>query len=240
MTISPSLPASNALLAAVCSDTLGRLLPQLELVRLERGEILHEMCGPIRHAHFPSTALISAFVDTTGGASAEVALIGAEGGLGLMAALSGMRGNFRAVVDTPGEAYRLRLEALRDVLRSDAAAQITFMRYLTARTVQIAINAVCNAHHSLQQRLCRALLMRLDRSGGGAMHMTQALMADILGARRTGITKLASELRRAGAIEYFRGSLSVIDREVLKRHACGCDHMIKDRTPVFMTSGDAP
>jgi CRP-like cAMP-binding protein len=234
----PPPPAPvNALIDALSAQTFSGLLPHLDLVRLARGETLHETCGPVRYAYFPTTAVISAFVDTTGGASAEIALIGREGGLGLMNVLSGTRGNFRTVVDTPGEAYRVKLETLRDALRPDAAARNAFLRYLTARTVQIAVTAVCNAHHSVQQRLCRALLMRLDRCGAGPLYMTQGLMAEILGARRTSVTYVANELRQAGAIDYTRGRLSVVDAGLLERYGCGCEHAIRSQTASLTTAG---
>ena len=212
------------------AHTFSRLAPHLEIVELDRGHTLHQVVGPIKHVHFPTTAVISAFVDTATGACAEVALIGSEGGVGLMAALSGVRGNFRAVVDTSGKAYRLKVAAMRAALKTDTESHRVIMRYLTARTIQIAINAVCNAHHSVEQRLCRALLMRLDRARGDPIHVTQALLAEILGTRRTGVTKVASDLRRAGAIAYCRGRLVVVDRAMLQRRACGCELAIKAQT----------
>jgi CRP-like cAMP-binding protein len=228
----------NALLASFSAESRRSLWPHLQLVRLERGETLHEMCGAVLHAHFPLDALVSAFVDTVSGASAEVALVGAEGALGVLTALSGVRGNFRAVVDTAGDAYRVKLPSLRAVLALDPGAHRVFMRYLTARTVQIAVNAVCNAHHSVQQRFCRALLMRLDRCTPGAeLHVTQALIADALGVRRTGITKVASELRRAGAIQYARGKLIVVNRELLQRYACTCNAAIAAHAAMLAAAG---
>jgi CRP-like cAMP-binding protein len=236
MTSTPEPLSRNTLLASFSSEALRSLAPSLELVRLERGETLHEMYGTVLHAHFPLDALISAFVDTTSGASAEVALIGGEGALGVMATLSGVRGNFRAVVDTGGTAYRVKLQPLRRALADDAQAHGTFMRYLTRRTVQIAVNAVCNAHHSVQQRFCRALLTRLDRCpAGGMLHLTQTLIAEVLGARRTGVTKIAGELRREGAIDYARGKLVVVNRELLQRYACTCGDQIAAQSALVAT-----
>ena len=221
----------NKLLASIAEDTLRAVSPHLELIHVERGETLHDVAGPVRYLYFPATALISAFVDTSTGASAEVALIGDEGGLGIMMLLSGVRGNFRAVVDAPGKTYRVKLSAMRSALEMDVFSQCVLMRYLTARTVQIAVNAVCNAHHSVQQRLCRALLMRLEKSRGSeTILVTQAMLADILGARRTGVTRVALELRRSRVIDYARGRVTVVDRAALERSACECEVAIRAQT----------
>lgn len=228
-------PSLNTLLAALGGEALERLAPDLEPVRLERGDTLHEMYGAVRQAHFPLTALISGFVDTSSGASAEVALIGSEGGLGLLTALSGVRGNFRAVVDSPGGAYRVRLEALRAVLAAQPDANRACLRYVTARTAQVAVNAVCNAHHSVQQRFCRALLMRLQRRPASTLYVTHTMMAEILGVRRTGITKVAAELRRHGAVDYARGKLMVVDQELLQQHACACERSIEAQTALLVS-----
>lgn len=225
----PKPTITNKLLASVSHDTCLRLAPQLEPVFLKRGETLNEVIGRVNYVHFPTTALISAFVDMANGASAEVALIGNDGASGVMALLCGARAPFRVVVDTEGHAYRVKLDFLREKLTEDPALHRVMLRYLTARMVQMAGNVLCNGHHSVEQRLCRVLLMRLERAGDDTLFITQEMMANILGVRRPGVTKAAADLRRAGAIDYKRGHLMILDRQMLEACACECYAAIKEQ-----------
>ena len=226
MDIAPP-PRANRILERVCEEVYAQLLPHLELSVLETGETLYDAVGPVEYVHFPTTALISAFLDTENGASAEVALIGNDGALGAMAVLCGARTPFRCVVDSGGHAYRTRQSTLLSHLRVGSSLQKSMMRYLTTRMVQMATSSICNLHHSLEQRFCRALLMRLERGNGDSLFVTHESMADILGVRRSGVTKIAARLRGAGAIAYKRGRVSVVDRAILQACACECYEAMK-------------
>ena len=234
-TVIPTM--ENRLLASIPADSRARLLPHLERVVFEHDQTLHEVNGRVDYVHFPCTALVSAFVDTANGATAEVALIGNEGAVGMMALICGARAPFRVVVDRPGDAYRIKTEVLRKEMTEDPALHQVMLRYLTVRMVQMAGNVVCNGHHSLAQRVCRALLMRLDKGGGDRLFITQEKMADILGVRRAGVTKAAAHLRRTGAITYRRGHLTVLDRKALETGACECHSAINQQIE-FLSTGD--
>lgn len=234
-----ALPIANKLLASISGESYARLLPHLERVFLRHGETLHEAVGSVDHVHFPTTALLSVFVDTANGASAELVLVGNDGASGLIALLCETRARFRTVVDTDGYAYRVKLEILRKEVARDAAVHRAIYRYLMARMVQMAGNVVCNSHHSVAQRLCRALLMRLERAGGNTLFITHEMMASILGVRRPGVTKAASDLRRAGAIAYKRGYLTVLDNKALHKCACECYGEIKEQNESLKMSSEA-
>lgn len=220
-------PLENRLLAALPPDAYQQLRPNLELVSLTRAQTTYESTGPVNHLHFPTTAMISAFVDLPNGASAEIALVGRDGATGVTELMCGIRAPFRMVVDTTGHAYRLKLSLLRDDAERYQALQPVLMRYFHARMVQVAANVVCNSQHSVQQRLCRALLMRLERVSQNSLYVTQEMLARILAVRRPAITKAAASLKRSGAIAYTRGRLTVLDAELLHECACECYEAVK-------------
>jgi CRP-like cAMP-binding protein len=184
--------------------------------------VLYASVGPVSYVYFPTSALISTFADMASGASAEVALIGNDGALGVMAVLCGVPGPFRCIVDRGGHTYRIKHGVLHQQLNAGSRLQQVLIRYLMARMIQMAASSVCNGHHSVEQRLCRALLMRLDRMESDTLFMTHESAAEIMGVRRAGVTEAAAHLRSAGAIDYNRGRLSVLDRDILRERACEC------------------
>lgn len=227
--VNPAFSIGNTLLTSAEPETYARLAPHLELVTLKHRETIHGVTGPVSDLYFPTTALISLFVDMANGASAEVALIGNDGALGVMALICGTRAPFRVTVDTEGLAYRIKLELLRSELSRSRALRRACMCHLTARMAQIAGNAVCNGQHSVEQRLCRALLMRLDRVRDHSLFLTHEMMAQVLGVHRPAVTEAAAHLRDLGALTYQRGRVLVQDAEVLRVRACECYAAIKEQ-----------
>jgi CRP-like cAMP-binding protein len=223
-------PSVNRILASADADAYAELLSHLELIHLQSGDVLYDAVGAVNYVHFPTTALISAFLDTATGACGEVALIGNEGVVGAMAMLTGMRVPFRGAIDSSGHAFRIKPAILQQQLKAGSSMHRAMMRYLTTRMIQMATNSVCNLHHSLEQRLCRAVLMRLERAGGDSLFMTHESMANILGVRRPGVTQVAAELKRAGAITYSRGRVFILNRSKLESCACECYEAMKTQT----------
>jgi CRP-like cAMP-binding protein len=210
-------------------DSYARLEPHLERVQLKRGQTIYSQVGPVNYLYFPTTAIISIFSETPGGASAEVALIGNDGTLGILAVLCGARAPFRSAVDTSGDAYRITSNHVQNEVELAGSLQRVLMRHLTARMTLIAGNAVCNSQHSVEQRFCRALLMRLERSRSGALAVTHETMAHVLGTRRAGVTRAATDLKRARAITYTRGRLTILNSELLQQRACECYALLNSR-----------
>lgn len=220
------VPNGNHLLASAEPDVYARLAPHLDLVTLKHRETI-SIAGPVYDAHFPTTALISLFVDMANGASAEVTLVGNDGALGIWTMMCGTHAQFRATVDSEGFAYRIKLQLLRSELSRSRALRRACMCHLTARMAQVAGHAVCNGQHSVEQRLCRALLMRLDRVHDHSLFLTHEMMAQVLGVHRPAVTEAAAHLRELGAITYQRGHISVVDRTVLLERTCECYAAIK-------------
>ena len=212
----------NDILSALSRDTSARLAPLLERVPLGRGHSISEAVPRLEHLYFPVSGLISGLMHTPSGESAEVGLVGREGALGLMTLFCGSRVPVRAVIDTPGYAYRIRLAAFKAAMSEDAALREAMLQYAGARMGEMAAILVCNTHHSLPQRLCRAVLMRLQRLNTDTVTITHETMAKILGARRAGVTRAALALRDAGVISYSRGRLLVLDRPALEARSCEC------------------
>ena len=232
----PALSNANRLLTAVSAESYARLEPHLELVQLKRGVTIYSQVGPVNHLYFPTTAIISIFGETPEGASAEVALIGNDGTLGIMAVLCGARAPFRAAVDTSGYAYRIAQNIVQTELTRAGSLQRVLMRHLTARMTLIAGNAVCNSQHSVEQRFCRALLMRRERSSGGPLAVTHETMAHVLGTRRAGVTRAAADLKRTGAIAYTRGRVTILDAARLQERACECYALLKSQIERLSTA----
>ena len=232
-TIDPSF--GNALLDAITPDCRPLLQRHLELVELERSQMISDLSGPVDYLHFPTTALISLFVDMANGISAEVALIGNTGSVGVMALLCGARTPFRAVVDSSGLAYRIRRETLQDELPRCPELRQALMRYITVRMAEIAGVAVCNGRHSVAQRLCRALLIRLDRAPSQTLYLTHDMLAQVLGVHRPAVSEAAVRLKQAGAIDYRRGRLVILDRRKLLDTACECYDSIGDQMTLLQS-----
>ena len=220
-------PNLNHLLAALPATEFERVAAHLELVPMALGQMLYEPGGHLRHAYFPTTAIVSLHYVTESGASAETAGVGKEGVVGIPLFMGGNTTSSAAVVQTAGHAYRLERRLLLQEFNRADLMQRLLLRYTQGLMTQIAQTVVCNRHHSVQQKLCRWLLLTLDRVSSRELVMTQELVARTLGVRRESVTEAAGELQRAGFISYRRGHIAVIDRSGLETHACECYAVVK-------------
>ena len=227
MTNSLHSPNQNHLLAALPTAEFEPLLPHLELVPLLLGQMLYEPDMQLQHAYFPTTSIVSLHYVMESGASAETAGVGNEGVVGISLFMGGDTTPSSAVVQTAGHAYRLERRKLKQAFDQAGLLQKVLLRYTQALMTQMAQTAVCNRHHSLEQQLCRWLLLTVDRLSGDELIMTQELVASMLGVRREGITEAAGNLQRAGLISYRRGHIAVLDRKGLEKHACECYAVVK-------------
>jgi CRP-like cAMP-binding protein len=221
-------PKMNDLLAALPPIVWERWLPQLEPVDLALGKVLYESGGTMSHVYFPTTAIVSLLYVMEDGASAEIAVVGNEGIVGVSLFMGGGSTPSRAVVQSAGQGFRLRAEMLKDEFGKAGPVMHLLLRYTQALITQMAQTAVCNRHHSLDQQLCRWLLLSLDRLHGDELVMTQELIANMLGVRRVGVTDAALKLQRAGLIRYVRGHITVLDREGLEQRTCECYAVVKN------------
>jgi CRP-like cAMP-binding protein len=215
-------PNQNHLLAVLPAAEFERLAPHLELVPLLLGEVLYEPGGLLLHAYFPTTAIVSLHYVMESGASAETAGVGNEGLVGISLFMGGDTTPSSAVVQTAGHAYRLK-----DEFKRGGLVQHLMLRYTQALITQVTQTAVCNRHHSVEQQLCRWLLLTLDRVSSRELVMTQELVASMLGVRREGITEAAGRLKHAGLISYRRGHISVLERSGLEARVCECYAVVK-------------
>ena len=206
---------------------LDRWLTQLEPVELRLGQVLYESGTTLSHVYFPTTAIISLLYVTENGESAEIAIVGNEGIVGISLFMGGESTTSRAVVQSAGQAIRLKARALKDEFNQSGPVLHLLLRYTQALITQMAQTAVCNRHHTLDQQLCRWLLLSLDRLSGEDLVMTQELIANMLGVRREGVTESALKLQRAGLIRYARGRISVLDRAALEKRTCECYAAVK-------------
>lgn len=225
-------PPQNHLLAALQPDKYARLLPHLELVSIPTGQVLHESDSQLHHVYFPATSIVSLLHITEDGASTEIAMVGNEGMIGVSLFLGGKTTPYRAVVQSSGLSYRLKAQLLEDEFsraggRRSCSMQDLLLRYTQAQLIQTAQTAVCNRHHSVDQQLCRCLLLSLDRLLSNELVMTQELIANMIGVRREGITEAAGKLQHAGLIEYHRGHITVMDRPGLEARVCECYKVVK-------------
>lgn len=225
--IAPQQPKQNCILASLQMEQYARLLPELEPVRLSFGQVLYEPGTPIGQVFFPTTSVVSLLSSTESGATAELAMTGYEGLVGVALALGGEPANQRMVVQQAGHAWRLRAELLRWELEQGRDLQRLVLRYAQSLMTQITQIGLCNRYHSVQQQLCRWLLLSLDRLAGSQVNMTHALMASLLGVRREAITEAAGKLQAAGFIEYRRGRIIVLKRDGLLSQACECYGVVK-------------
>ena len=220
-------PNQNHLLAALPKAEFDRLAPHLELVPMRLGEILYEPGGQLQHAYFPTTSIVSLHYVIESGASAEIAGVGNEGVVGISLFMGGNTTPSAAVVQTAGHAYRLERRRLKEEFDRAGAVLRLLLRYTQALITQMTQTAVCNRHHSVEQQLCRWLLVTLDRVPSGELTMTQELVASMLGVRREGITEAAARLRDDGLIGYRRGHISVLEREGIETRSCECYGVVK-------------
>jgi len=220
-------PQQNHILAALPAAELEALAPHLERVPLLLGEMLYEPGGQMEHAYFPTTAIVSLHYVMESGASSESAGVGNEGVVGISLFMGGDTTPSSAVVQTAGHGYRLAGHLLKKRFNGSGLMQSLLLRYTQALIVQMTQTAACNRHHTVEQQLCRWLLLTLDRVTSRELVMTQELVASMLGVRREGITDAAGKLQRAGFIRYRRGHISVIERAGLETHACECYAVVK-------------
>ncbi|WP_287383143.1 Crp/Fnr family transcriptional regulator [Ralstonia sp.] len=223
----PDSPLQNQLLASLPEAEWERWKPQLELVDLPLGKVLYESGGVMTHVYFPTSAIVSLLYVLENGASAEIAVVGHEGVVGIALFMGGGSTPSRAVVQSAGMGYRLRAEAIRSEFERAGPVMHLMLRYTQALITQMSQTAVCNRHHSLDQQLCRWLLLSLDRLPGNELVMTQELIANMLGVRREGVTEAALKLQAAGLIRYARGHISVLDRPGLEHRTCECYRVVK-------------
>jgi CRP-like cAMP-binding protein len=204
-----------------------RWRPNLETVPLRLGQVIYESGATLAHVYFPTTTIISLLYVTENGESAEIAVVGNEGIVGIALFMGGESTTSRAVVQSAGHAIRLKAQFLKDEFNLSGPVLHLLLRYTQALITQMAQTAVCNRHHTLDQQLCRWLLLSLDRLRGDELVMTQELIANMLGVRREGVTESALKLQHAGLIRYARGHISVLDRAGLERRACECYAALK-------------
>ena len=223
----PLTPMLNHLLAALPAADLALLMPHLELVPMPLGQRLFEPGSQMRHAYFPTTSIVSLHYVTESGASAETAGVGNEGVVGVSLFMGGDTTSSSAVVQTAGQAWRLDRHTLKDEFNRGGALQRLLLRYTQALMTQMAQTAVCNRHHTVEQQLCRWLLLTLDRLPDRELVMTQELVASMLGVRRESVTDAAGHLQTAGYIRYRRGHIGVLDRAGLERSVCECYGVVK-------------
>ncbi|WMD22239.1 Crp/Fnr family transcriptional regulator [Achromobacter seleniivolatilans] len=220
-------PTQNHLLAALPPQEMDRLFPQLERVSLPLGKALYESGGRMRHVYFPVDCIVSLLCVMEDGASTEIAVVGKEGIVGISLFMGGETTPSRAIVQSAGSAYQLKGQALKDEFDRGAAMQHLLLRYTQALLTQMAQTAVCNRHHSLDQQLCRWLLLSLDRLRSNEIVMTQELIANMLGVRREGVTEAAGHLQEDGLIRYRRGHIEVLDRPGLEARVCECYTVVR-------------
>ncbi|MCH8530269.1 MAG: Crp/Fnr family transcriptional regulator [Saccharospirillum sp.] len=229
--VSPSIqPARNRILAALPPDVQGRLFPYLEEVPMPLGEVLYEAGVKMRHVYFPVDSIVSLLYVMESGASAEISVVGNEGLVGISLFMGGESTSSRAVVQSGGSGYRLLGHRLVDEFNRHGPLMALVLRYTQALITQMAQTAVCNRHHSIDQQLCRWLLLSLDRLPTNHLVMTQELIANMLGVRREGVTEAAGRLQKQGVIEYRRGHIEVVDRSRLEQLSCECYSVVRRET----------
>ena len=220
-------PKQNQLLAMLPEVEWVRWLPQLELADMPLGKVLYESGGKVTHVYFPTTSIVSLLYVMENGASAEIAVVGCEGIVGISLFMGGESTPSRAVVQSAGKGYRLKASLMMDEFNRAGPVMHLVLRYTQALITQMAQTAVCNRHHSLDQQLCRWLLLSLDRLKCDELVMTQDLIANMLGVRREGVTEAAGNLQAAGLIRYRRGRITVLDRAGLEKRTCECYAVVK-------------
>ena len=237
----PHNPKQNHLLAALPSAEYIRLAEHLELVPMPLGQALYESGEHLQHVYFPTSCIVSLLYVMENGASAEIAVVGNEGILGIALFMGGETTPSRAVVQSAGFGYRLKAPFLKQEFNRGGPVMHLLLRYTQALITQMAQTAVCNRHHTVEQQLCRWLLLSLDRLPTQELTMTQELIANMLGVRREGVTEAAGKLQRAGLIQYSRGRISVLNRPGLEKNVCECYRVVKkefDRLLTDIPGGD--
>ncbi|SDH75700.1 Crp/Fnr family transcriptional regulator [Nitrosomonas sp. Nm132] len=229
MSESPT-PQQNHLLAALSAEMQRRLFPHLELVSLPLGKVLYESGDTLRHVYFPTNAIVSLLYVMESGASAEISVVGNDGLIGIALFMGGESTPSRGIVQSAGYAYRLLGQRLKDEFNRHGELLQLMLRYTQALITQMAQTAVCNRHHSIDQQLCRWLLLSMDRLPNNQLTMTQELIANMLGVRREGVTDAAGKLQELGVIAYNRGHITILDRPRLEQLSCECYAVVKKET----------
>ena len=225
--INPSALKQNQLLAALPAADLARVSEKLEPSAMPLGHVLYESGDKLQHVYFPTNSIVSLLYVMEDGASAEIAIVGNEGIVGISLFMGGETTPSRAIVQSAGQAFRVPSQVLKTEFRRAGPMQHVLLRYTQALITQMSQTAVCNRHHSVEQQLCRWLLMSLDRLGATELSMTQKLIADMLGVRREGVAESAGKLQKLGLIEYSRGRIVVLDRAGVEKLACECYQVVK-------------
>ncbi len=233
-------PRQNLLLASLPEADWQRWQPQLELVAMPLGQVLHESGVALSHAYFPTSAIVSLQYMTESGATAQIAVVGNEGIVGTPLFMGGGSTPGRAVVQSAGEGFRLPGPAIKEAFVRSAPVMQVLLRYTQALIAQMAQTAVCNRHHTVDQQLCRWLLLSLDRRSGNELVVTQELISHMLGVRREGVTEAALALQRAELISYRRGHITVLDRPGLEKRSCECYAVVKTEYDRLLAPGSTP
>jgi CRP-like cAMP-binding protein len=223
-------PEQNHLLAALPPPERERLFSHLKLVTLPLGSVLYEAGDAQRYIYFPVDAIVSLLYVLKNGSSAEIAVVGNDGAIGIALFMGGATTTNRAIVQSAGTAYRLTRKRLTQEFERHGEMLHVLLRYTQALITQMAQTAVCNRHHSVDQQLCRWLLLSLDRLTSNELTMTQELIANMLGVRREGVTEAAGKLQKLGVIRYRRGKITVLDRPRLEALSCECYQVVKNET----------
>jgi len=227
---SPPTLWDNKLLAALPAEAQQRLFPHMKLVDFPLGKVLYESGDTLHHVYFPTDSIVSLLYVMESGASAEISVVGKEGLVGISVFMGGESTTSRAIVQSAGSAFSLPSQLLRKEFNGFSDMRMLMLRYTQALITQMAQTAVCNRHHSIDQQLCRWLLLSLDRLDGNNLVMTQELIANMLGVRREGVTEAAGKLQKHGVIEYQRGRIRVTDRQKLEELCCECYSVVKKET----------
>jgi CRP-like cAMP-binding protein len=233
-------PLQNHLLAAFPGAERERLFPQLQLVAMPLGKVLYESGDVLRSVYFPTNCIVSMLYVLSDGASAEISVVGNEGLIGIALFMGGETTPSRAIVQSAGFAYRLNGQELKDEFHRNGEVQLLLLRYTQALITQMAQTAVCNRHHTVDQQLCRWLLLSLDRLTSNELVMTQELIANMLGVRREGVTEAAGKLDKLGIIRYSRGRITVLDRPRLEQCCCECYAVVKKETDRLLPRATRP
>ena len=220
-------PQQNYLLAALSGPERDRIYPHLQLVTMPLGKVLYESGDVLRHVYFPTDSIVSLLYVLADGASAEISVVGNEGLIGIALFMGGETTPSRAIVQSAGHAFRLIGQHLKNEFHRNGEMQLLLLRYTQALITQMCQTAVCNRHHSVDQQLCRWLLLSLDRLSSNQLTMTQELIANMLGVRREGVTEAAGKLHKLGIIRYARGQITVLDRQKLEERCCECYAVVK-------------
>lgn len=221
-------PLKNKLLDALSSEVQERIFPHLKLLSLPLGTVVYEASEKIDYVYFPIDCIVSLLYVMVDGSSAEISVIGNEGVVGIAVFMGGESTPSRAIVQSSGSVYRMSASELRKEFNSESSIRMLLLRYTQSLIAQMAQTAVCNRHHSIDQQLCRWLLLSLDRLSTNEITMTQELIANMLGVRREGVTEAAGKLQKLGIINYKRGHIKVLDRLGLEAQSCECYKVVKN------------